>query len=240
VSAVAAVIEACRATGARVHVLHLASGEALDLISAARLEGLPVTAETCPHFLEFTLTDLKRLGGVLKTTPTVRTTADRERLWQGLASGELELVTSDHAPGRWPEEKSTGSIWTDLDGMPGVELTLSYLYSEGVCQGRITLERLAHLTSTGPARFFGIDHRKGGIRRGLDADFVVLDENETWTVRAADLHSANRYTPFEGRELTGRVRAVYLRGRCVYERRPDGRQSFGPPGAGEFLRRGVS
>ncbi len=239
VAAVAAVVEACRATGARVHIVHLGSGEALDVISAARLEGLPISAETCPHFLEFTVDDLERLGGLLKTAPVVKSQRDRERLWQGLATGELSFVTTDHAPGQWPEEKTTGSIWTDYGGVPGVELMLPYLYSEGVCTGRITLEQLVMLTAAEPARFFGIDHRKGGLRRGLDADFVVLDEHETWTVRAAGLHSLNRYTPLDGRQLTGRVRAVYLRGRCVYQRHPDGSEFFAPPGTGQFVPRGI-
>jgi allantoinase len=239
VAAVSSVVEACRSTGARAHIVHLASGEALDLISAARFEGLPMSAETCPHFLEFTGEDLIRLGSLLKTAPVVKSARDRERLWQGLASGELSFVTTDHAPGQWPEEKNTGSIWTDYGGVPGVELMLPYLYSEGVCTGKISLERLVEITAAEPARFFGIDHRKGALRRGLDADFVVLDEHESWTVRADALHNLNRYTPLEGRQLTGRVRAVYLRGRCVYQRHPDGSEFFAPQGTGEFIRRGL-
>jgi allantoinase len=239
VSAVAGVVEACRMTGARVHIVHLASGEALDFISAARLEGLPITAETCPHFLEFTKQDLDRLGSVLKTAPVIKSSEDRTRLWQGLASGELSFVTTDHSPAQWPEEKNTGSIWTDHDGVPGVELLLPYLYSEGVCTGKITLERMMRLLSVEPARFLGINHRKGRLKRGLDADFVVFDEHETWTVRGEALHNLNRYTPLEGRQLTGRVRAVYLRGQCVYQRRPDGSESFAPQGTGKFVKRGL-
>jgi len=239
VSAVAGLVEACRTTGARAHVVHLASAEALDMISAARLEGLPITAETCPHFLEFTREDLERRGGMLKTVPVVKNSRDKDRLWQGLSSGEISFVTTAHSPAQWPEEKQTGSIWTDREGMPGVELLLPYLYSEGVCTGRITLERMVRLLSLEPARFLGIDHRKGRIKRGLDADFVVFDEHETWTVRGEGLHNLNRYTPFEGRTLTGRVRAVYLRGRSVYQRRPDGIESFAPQGTGDFVKRGL-
>jgi allantoinase len=239
VAAVASLVEACRQTGARTHVVHLASGEALDVISAARLEGLPISAETCPHFLEFTEHDLDRLGSILKTAPVVKTARDRERLWQGLESGELSFVTTDHAPGQWPEEKQTGSIWSDYGGVPGVELMLPYLYSEGVCAGRISLERLVAVTAAEPARFFGIDHRKGALKRGLDADFVVLDAHQTWTVRAQNLHNLNRYTPLEGCQLTGRVRAVYVRGQCVFQRRPDGTELIAPQGTGRFVRRGI-
>ena len=240
VRAVEALVEACRESGARVHVVHLASGEALDRISAARREGCPITAETCPHFLEFTVDDLESMGSLLKTAPVVKSAADRARLWRGLAEGELAFVATDHAAGQWPDEKQTGSIWTDYGGIPGVELLLPYLYSEGVSRGRLSLTRLAQVLSSGPARFFGINHRKGALKPGLDADFVVLDEAETWTVRAHDLHNLNRYTPLEGRRLTGRVRATYLRGRCVFERQTDGGEWFAPAGMGEFVQRGAA
>lgn len=239
-AAVATCIEACRATGARLHIVHLASGEALDLVSAARLEGLPISAETCPHFLEFTADDLERLGSVLKTAPVVKSARDRERLWQGLADGELSFAASDHAAGRWPEEKETGSIWSDYGGVPGVELLLPYLFSSGVRSSRLTLERLAEVTASEPARFFGIEHRKGSLRPGCDADFVVFDERARWTVRGSGLHNLNPYTPLEGVELTGRVLATYLRGACVYERQVDGSEAFGPAGGGVWVRRGVA
>ncbi|MCU0235245.1 MAG: allantoinase AllB [Thermoanaerobaculales bacterium] len=239
-AAVATCIDACRATGARLHVVHLGTGEALDLLSAARLEGLPISAETCPHFLEFTDEDFDRLGSVLKTAPVVKTRADRERLWQGLAGGELSFVASDHAAGVWPDEKETGSIWSDYGGVPGVELLLPYLFDRGVRSGRLSLQRLTEVTAAEPARLFGIEHRKGGLRPGCDADFVVFDERARWTVRASGLHNLNRYTPLEGLELTGRVRATYLRGRPVFERLPDDDERFAEAGLGRWVRRGVA
>jgi allantoinase len=239
-TAVMAAVEAVRATGARVHIVHLASGEALDVVSAARFEDLPISAETCPHYLQFTTEDFQQMGSLLKTAPVVKHEDDRQRLWQGLASGELSFVATDHAAGRWPEEKETGSIWTDYGGVPGVELLLPHLWSEGVVAGRITLQRLTELLASEPARFFGVDHRKGWLRPGCDADFVVFDEGARWTVRAAALHNLNRYTPFENFELTGRVRATYVRGQCAFERRPEGTEFFCPAGTGEWVRRGVA
>ena len=239
-SAVLAAVDAARETGARVHIVHLASGEALDAVSAARFEDLPVSAETCPHYLQFTTEDFKKMGSLLKTAPVVKEESDRKRLWQGLASGEISFVATDHAAGRWPEEKETGSIWTDYGGVPGVELMLPYLYSEGVVAGRITLQRLTELLSSEPARFFGVDHRKGWLRPGYDADFVVFDEETRWKVKAKALHNLNRYTPLENFELTGRVRATYVRGQCAFERRPEGTEFFSPAGTGEWVRRGVS
>lgn len=238
-SAVKALAEHCRRTGGRLHIVHVGTGDALDVITEARREGLPMTAETCPHFLEFTEGDLERLGAVLKTAPVVKSAVDRQRLWEGVASGEVEWVATDHAAGQWPEEKHTGSIWSDYGGVPGVELMLPYLYSEGVRGGRITLERLTEITARAPARFLGIEQKKGHLAPGLDADFVVFDPDVSWTVRAEKLHNLNRYTPLDGKILTGRVRSVYLRGQRVYHRKDSDEESFAPPGSGEWIRRDV-
>ena len=239
ISAVSTMRDLCRETGARVHIVHLATGDALDIVAAAQEEGLPLSAETCPHYLEFTAEDLEKQGALLKTAPVVKGPADRERLWQGLASGELLYVATDHAAGQWPQEKQTGSIWTDYGGVPGVELSLPYLYSEGVRRGRLTLQRLTEITASEPARFFGVERRKGRIEPGFDADLVALDEEESWTVRAAGLHNLNRYTPLEGRTLTGRVKQVFLRGRSVYRLEADGTELFGEAGFGKRLKREV-
>jgi allantoinase len=237
VAAVRAVIDACRETDGHAHIVHLASGAALDLISEARREGVKITVETCPHFLQFTMDDLLRQGSLLKTAPVVKSMEDRERLWDGVASGEIDFVTTDHAPGQWPEEKNTGSIWTDYGGVPGVETLLAYLYSEGVAAERMTLQRLVELTATNPAKFFGVAHRKGALEEGHDADFVVFDDNVHWTVEGSQLHNINRYTPFEGLELTGRVRATYVRGQPIFERTADGRELFSPAGKGKWILR---
>ncbi len=239
VAAVRELIEASRSTGGQVHIVHLSSGAALDLITEARKDGVAISTETCPHFLQFTLDDFLSQGSLLKTAPVVKSMADRERLWQGVAEREISFVATDHAPGQWPEEKNTGAIWTDYGGIPGVETLLPYLYSEGVSAGRITLEQLVKLTAAHPARFFGIEDRKGAFREGYDADFVVLDENVRWKVVGSELHNLNRYTPFEGHEFTGRVRATYVRGQAVFERKPDGRELFAPAGCGRWIQRGL-
>ena len=190
-----------RETGARVHIVHVGTGRAADVIAEARSEGLPMSGETCPHFLEFTADDLARQGGILKTAPVVKSAADRDRLWQA------------------------------------VEILLPYLYSEGVRKGRITLERLVEITAAAPARFFGVEKRKGRLAPGFDADFVVFEEDETWTVRAAALHSMNRYTPHAGQTFTGRVRSLHVRGERAYHRAADGTESFAAPGTGRWVRR---
>lgn len=228
----------CAETGAQVHVVHVGCGEALDQIAEARAEGLPMSGETCPHFLEFTVEDFARCGSALKTAPVVKSARDRDRLWQGLRNGDLSFVATDHAAGQWPEEKATGSAWTDYGGIPGVELALSYLYSEGVRQGRISLERMIELISEAPAQFFGVDDRKGALKPELDADFVVFDPEESWQVRGSELHNKNPYTPHEGANLTGRVSQTYVRGERVFHRSSgDGSVSFGSEGYGTFQKR---
>lgn len=236
-SAISTMLELCGETGAHVHIVHLATGAGVDLVAAARDQGLPCSAETCPQYLAFTVTDLAQQGAKLKTAPVVKSAADRDRLWRGLAAGEIEYVATDHAAGQWPAEKHSGSIWTDYGGVPGVELSLPYLYSAGVRGDLITLQRLVEITASAPARFFGIDDRKGRLEPGFDADLAVLDDAARWTVRAVHLHNLNRYTPLEGRALCGRVRATYVRGRCVFERSGDGTETFGAPGSGRWIRR---
>jgi allantoinase len=236
VRAVEALIGMTGETGARTHVVHLGSGVALDRIRSASDAGVAISAETCPHYLAFTGADLGRLGAVLKTAPVVKEAEDRDRLWKGLEDGSIQHVATDHAAGEWPGEKSTGSIWTDYGGVPGVELLLPYLLSEGVRKGRITLERLTELISSAPARFFGVARRKGRLRPGFDADFAVVDPDETWTVDAGSLNSLNRYTPFEGWALKGRVKETWVRGRRVFARTLD-EPWFDEPGAGHLVRR---
>lgn len=236
-SAVHTLRELCRRTGAHVHVVHLATGEALDVVTAARKEGLRLSAESCPHFLEFTIDDFERMGPLLKTAPVVKSDADRQRLWEGVAGGELQHVATDHAAGQWPEEKNTGSIWTDYGGVPGVQTLLPYLYSQGYRTGRLTLARLVEVVSAGPARFFGIGSLKGTLSRGFDADLAVIDEGDSWTIRTTELHHLNRYTPHEGRTFSGRVRATYVRGEAVFQRSADGLETFGKPGFGRRVRR---
>jgi len=239
VAAVSTLRELCRRTGARIHVVHVGSGEALDVISASRDEGLPLSGETCPHFLAFTEDDLAAQGSLLKTAPVVKTAEDRRRLWEGVASGDIQHVATDHAAGEWPSEKQTGSIWTDYGGVPGVELLLPYLYSEGYREGQITLARLVDLVATAPATFFGIGASKGRIAAGFDADLVVIDEDDAWTVRADEMHNMNRYTPFEGRTLAGRITDTFVRGTLVYSRYAGGMESFGAEGFGRWVKREI-
>ncbi len=229
-----------RATGAPVHVVHLSSADALRHVREARSEGLPVSAETCPHYL--TLTDARydspdplEVAKVV-ISPPLRPAEDRDALWTGLAAGDLAMIATDHVPDRAGVEKGDALRGVPFDrisnGAPGIETLLAVAYGEGVARGRISVERLVDLLATTPARRFGLT-RKGAIEVGRDADVVLFDPAARRTIRAQDLHHTSDYTPYEGLEVAGAVRSVFVRGRAVVR---DG-AFVGRRGYGTFVER---
>ncbi len=228
-------VRAARASGAHLHVVHLGSGEALQVIRQAQADGLRLSAETCPHYLAFTREDFPRLGSVLKTAPPVKEEVDRLALWEGLSNGSIAFATTDHAAGQWPQEKHTASFRSDYGGIPGVEHLLPYLLTHGVQAGRLDLSVLVERLCAAPARFFGLADRKGSLAPGMDADFVVVDDAASWTVEASTMHTLNRYTPFQGQHFGARVTQTWVRGCLVYEH--DGDRFPQGGGWGRFTRR---
>ena len=230
-----------RAADAPVHVVHLTSAAALEEVRRAKALGVRVTAETCPHYLVLTEEryddpDPIACAGFL-VAPPLRSPADRDALWAGLADGSLDLVTTDHVPDRLGVEKAEaarGIPFNEIsNGAPGIETLLPILFSEGVARGRITLERMVDLLATTPAARFGLA-KKGAIATGRDADLVLFDPAARRTIHAADLHHSSDYTPYEGLELSGAVRSVFVRGRPVIR---DG-TFVGTRGSGAFVERG--
>ncbi len=230
-----------RATDSPVHVVHLSSAAALDEVRRAKAAGVRVTAETCPHYLtltdeEYEEPDPTRCACYV-ISPPLRSAADRDALWAGLADGTLDLVATDHVPDRVGVEKAEAASGVSFDkisnGAPGIETLLTLVYSEGVARGRLTVERLVEILATTPAARFGLS-RKGALAVGKDADIVVFDPGAARTLRAADLHHTSDYTPYEGLEVQGAVRDVLVRGADVIR---DGRFT-GRRGAGDFIERG--
>lgn len=230
-----------RMAQAPVHVVHLSSADALREVREARAAGVAVSAETCPHYLVLTEERYDDPDPVACArfiiSPPLRTAADRDELWAGLADASLDLVATDHVPDRMGVEKSEAARGVPFDrisnGAPGIETLLTLLYSEGVARGRLGLERMVDLLSTTPARRFGLG-AKGAIDVGRDADFVLFDPLARRTIRAADLHHSSDYTPYEGLEVTGAVSDVFVRGRPVIR----DRAFVGTRGAGRFVERG--
>jgi dihydropyrimidinase len=225
-----------------VHVVHLSSAPALEEVRAARAAGVNASAETCPHYL--VLTDERyddpdpASCARYVISPPLRTAADRDALWAGLADGTLDLVATDHVPDRLAVEKAEAANGVPFDkisnGAPGIETLLTILYSEGVARGRLTVERMVDLIATTPARRFGLGS-KGAIEVGRDADLTLFDTAASRTIRATDLHHTSDYTPYEGLDVTGAVRSVFVRGRPVIR---DG-AFVGRRGAGAFVERGA-
>jgi len=231
-----------RMADAPVHVVHLSSAAALDEVRRAKAAGVRVSAETCPHYLVLTDERYDDPDPVACAryviSPPLRSPADRDALWAGLADGSLDLVATDHVPDRVDNEKAAAAAGVPFNeisnGAPGIETLLAILYSEGVAKGRITLERMVDLLSTTPAHRFGLAS-KGAIEVGRDADLVLFDPSARRTIYAADLHHTSDYTPYEGLEVEGTVQSVFVRGRTVVR---DG-AFLGQRGFGQFIERGL-
>ena len=229
------------ATGAPVHVVHLSCVAALRFVAEARAIDVRATAETCPHYLALTDARYDEPDPVecakSVISPPLRSAADRDALWAGVASGELSMIATDHVPDRVAVEKGEAARGVPFDrisnGAPGIETLLAIAYGQGVARGRISLERMVELIATEPARRFGLE-RKGAIAVGQDADIVLFDPAARRTIRAADLHHTSDYTPYEGMTVDGAVRTTYVRGRAIIR---DGR-AVGDRGFGRFVERG--
>ncbi|HEV2802064.1 MAG TPA: allantoinase AllB [Pyrinomonadaceae bacterium] len=216
--AVRLMIHLCRETGARVHIVHHSSSSSLDLLRAAKAEGLPFTAETCPHYLAFAAEDVPDGATEFKCCPPIRERANGERLWDALDAGVLDLVVSDHSPCP-PEMKrrDEGDFLAAWGGIASLQLRLSVVWTEARRRG-ISIERVVEWTAAAPARLVRLDKRKGAIRVGCDADLVVFRPDAEFRVEPAMLYHRHKLTPYAGRTLSGQIEATYLRGALLYER----------------------
>jgi len=199
-------------TGARLHILHLAAKEGVELIKQAQEKGYSVTGETCSHYLALCDEDFPRVGPVMKVYPPVRHREDQEELWKGIKNGTLSLVSSDHAP--HTEEEKRGDLWTSPAGMASIE-TLAPLMINEVSTGKITINQLAAVLSENPAKLFGIYPEKGSLKVGTDADITIIDLDKEYTVKKENLHSKSKVTPFDGFQLVGAPVATIVRGKTV-------------------------
>jgi dihydropyrimidinase len=223
--------------GVPVYIVHLSSAEALEMVMEARDRGLPAFAETCPQYLFLSYDDYEEPGfGGAKyvMSPPLRDKAKQDQLWRGLAFNDLQCISTDHCPFCMKEKRLGESDFSKIpNGAPGIETRMSLVYDGGVRTGRISLNRFVELTSTSPAKIFGLFPRKGTIAPGSDADLVVFDPNRAITLAANTLHMNVDYNPYEGRQVTGAADTVLSRGRLVIE---DGR-FVGRAGCGSFLKR---
>jgi allantoinase len=213
VTAIAMLIALCREFGARIHVVHVAAADALPLLAGARAEGLPITAETCPHYLSFCAEEIGDGLTQFKCAPPIRERAHREALWRALDGGPLDFVATDHSPCP-PAMKGDGDFLSAWGGIASLELSLPATWTGAAARG-FGLERLAAWLCAGPARLAGLDDR-GVLVPGARADLVVWDPEAPFAVDQQSLHQRHKHTPYHGLELRGRVVQTYVAGRVVY------------------------
>ncbi|MGD0842588.1 MAG: dihydropyrimidinase [Candidatus Acidiferrales bacterium] len=224
--------------GAPVYIVHLSCNEALEKVREARDRGLPVYAETCPQYLYLSLENMDAPGfegAKYVFTPPLREKWHQEKLWKGLARDTLQVVSTDHCPFCYKEQKELGiGDFTKIpNGGPGIEHRMSLIYSGGVHGGHFSANRFVQLVSTAPAKIFGLYPRKGTIAVGSDADIVIFDPLEEQVLSAKTHHMRVDYSMFEGIKVKGVAKIVLSRGRVLVE---DGK-FLGRAGAGEFVRR---
>jgi allantoinase len=214
-SAIEAVIEAARRTGVRAHILHVSSADAIELLAAARADGLAVSGETCPHYLALAAEEVPAGATQFKCCPPVRERANAERLWAGLLAGVIDCIGSDHSP--CPPElklRDTGDFTGAWGGIASLQLSLPVVWTAGRERG-IQLADLARWMAAGPAELAGLAG-KGRIAVGCDADLVVFAPEASFVVEPGRLAHRHKLTPYAGRRLTGVVRRTWLRGRAIF------------------------
>lgn len=221
-TAIADVIRSAADTGARAHILHLSNADSLARIAAAKADGVDLTVETCPHYLAIAAEDVPAGATAFKCCPPIREESNREALWGGIADGTIDFIVSDHSPST-PEMKfsSGGDFVAAWGGISSLQLGLPLIWSEARNRG-IPLEEVVALMAQKPAARAGLEG-KGSIAEGNAADFAVFAPDESFTVDARRLAHRHPITPYDGRTLTGLVRATYLAGAPVGEGEPRGR-----------------
>src|SRR5277367_596295 len=224
--------------GTPVYIVHLSCNEALEKVREARDRGLRVYAETCPQYLYLSLENMDGPGfdgAKYVFTPPLREKWHQEKLWQGLAKDDLQVVSTDHCPFCMKEQKELGKDdFTKIpNGGPGIEHRLSLIYSGGVHGGKFSANRFVQLVSTAPAKLFGLYPRKGTIAIGSDADLVIFDPNAEQVISAKTHHMRVDYSMFEGMRVKGVPKNVLSRGRTIIENG----KFVGKAGSGEFIRR---
>jgi allantoinase len=225
--AVNLMIGLCRDYGCKVHVVHVSSSDTIPLIREARRAGLPVSAESCPHYLYFVAEDIADGDTRFKCAPPIRDRENREGLWNALRNQELDFIVSDHSPST-PVLKfmESGDFQKAWGGIASLQLGLSIIWTEAQKRG-FSFTDIAHWMSARPAEFVGLAGKKGAIASGYDADFVLWDPDRRFEVTQSMIHHRHKMTPYEGQTLSGRIERTYLRGKKIFENGTFPQQPFG-------------
>jgi dihydropyrimidinase len=239
--AVHRVVMIAELAGASVYIVHVSNELAMNEVKAGRERGLPVMGETCTQYLVLSLEDDMGKPGFEDAkyvfTPPLREKKNQAPLWQAVKDDVLQVVSTDHCPFRFADQKTLGlHDFTKIpNGGPGIENRMQLVYHHGVNEGRMSLERFVEVTAEAPAKIFGMYPRKGVLAVGSDADILIWDPEAKYTITAATQNMHTDYSIFEGFEVTGNARQVYSRGECIV----DGGKFSGRVGRGEYLHRGL-
>lgn len=215
--AIALMIGLSREFDTRVHIVHLSSSDALPLLRRAQNEGVKITAETCPHYLHFAAERIPAQATEFKCCPPIRESENREKLWQGLVEGTIEMIVSDHSPCPASMKlQETGDFVAAWGGIASLQLRLPVIWTESQRRG-FSLRELTTWLCANPARQVSLDARKGAIAEGHDADIVIWNPHREFTVNASHLEHRHKLTPYHGESLVGTVEKTFLRGRKIYD-----------------------
>jgi allantoinase len=227
-------------TGCWVHICHCASSVALRLIAEARARGIMVTVETCPQYLTLNTDDLKARKGFARCEPPLREQHEVDAIWPYVLDETIDYICSDHC-GFTAEQKQAGdaNIFNAPNGITGIQTLFPVFYDAAVNGRGMERTQFVRQMATNAAQMFGLYPRKGTLAIGSDADVVLFDPNESWVVQAEDLRHKQQWSPWEGKEITGRVRRTFRRGETIYDETGGGEpMMLARPGSGRFLPRG--
>ena len=215
--AIWSVVGVTKRAGNKLHIVHLSTREGLNIIRRAKTDGMDVSTETCPQYLIFNIEDFKEIGAILKVAPPLRKKEDNEGLWEGLKDSSISFICTDHAAGKYPEEKSFSSIWDNYAGIPGTQLMVPVMLYYGYHKGKLSLGEIQRLMSENAAKRYGLYPQKGIIKVGSDADLTVVDLEKEWVIDPSGLESKGKYSPFSGKRIKGKVYMTMVRGEVVYK-----------------------
>jgi allantoinase len=200
----------------RVHIVHLSSATSLDIVRSAKSRGLPLTVETCPHYLTFAAEEIPDGATEYKCAPPIRSRAERDALWDALIAGDIDLVASDHSPCPPIMKESDGNFFGCWGGIASLQVTLSAVWTGARARG-VQPERITTWMSESTSRLAGLAHRKGTLAAGYDADIAIWNPDATFVVNGGTLRHRHPVTPYAGRELFGVVERTYVRGELIIE-----------------------
>ena len=216
IEAVRRVLSYAELTGCKLHIVHASSRRVVEVINDAKRRGVDITVETCPHYLSLTVKDLEEQGVLAKCAPPLRDQDEVEELWKAVANGEIDTIGSDHSPAPGSMKVISDNIFEGWGGISGAQSMLNILLTEGHFKRNLPLEKIVELTSTNPAKLFGLT-KKGTIAVDYDADLTLVDLNESFELKKEDLFYRHQHSPYVGMTFSGKVKTTIVGGKVVFE-----------------------